>query len=184
VIISDELKEDAAEAVRLLKQKTGYVAMLTGDNKTAARETAMAVGTDYVYDSLLPEDKLFVMRSIREQHGTTIFVGDGINDAPVLAGADAGCSIGLKSTDAAVEAADLVLMRDDLSLLPYTVDLSRRTMRIARINVIFALSIKVAVMVLGLLGYAEMWMAIFADVGAALLCVLVALTLMPKRKKK
>ena len=184
VIISDELKEDAAQAVRLLKEKTGYVAMLTGDNKTAARETAIAVGTDYVYDSLLPEDKLFVMRSIREQHGTTIFVGDGINDAPVLAGADAGCTIGLKSTDVAVEAADLVLMRDDLSLLPYTVDLSRRTMRVARINVILALAIKVAVMVLGLLGYAEMWMAIFADVGAALLCVLIALTLMPRRKQK
>ncbi|HWR18501.1 MAG TPA: heavy metal translocating P-type ATPase [Clostridia bacterium] len=184
VIISDELKENAAQAVRLLKEKTGYVAMLTGDNKTAARETAIAVGTDHVYDSLLPEDKLFVMRSIREQQGTTIFVGDGINDAPVLAGADAGCTIGLKSTDAAVEAADLVLMRDDLSLLPYTVDLSRRTMRVARINVILALAIKVAVMVLGLLGYAEMWMAIFADVGTALLCVLIALTLMPRRKQK
>jgi len=183
IIISDQLKEDAADAIRLLKEKTGYVAMLTGDNETAAREAAKAVGTQNVYYSLLPEDKLSVMRSIREQRGTTIFVGDGINDAPVLAGADAGCTIGLKSTDAAVEAADLVLMRDDLSLLPHTVDLSRRTMRVAKINVTLALIIKVAVMVLGLLGYAEMWMAIFADVGATLLCVLIALTLMPRRKQ-
>lgn len=184
VTVGDEIKPGAAQAVKALKDKTGYVAMLTGDSEMAARETANAAGVDEVYFSLLPEDKLTVMRRIREQHGATVFVGDGINDAPVLAGADAGCTIGLTSTDAAVEAADLVLMRDDLSLLPQTVELSRRTMLIAKLNVALALFIKAAVMVLGLFGYAKMWMAVFADVGAALLCVLVALTLMPVRKKR
>ncbi|MEN6470098.1 MAG: heavy metal translocating P-type ATPase [Clostridiaceae bacterium] len=184
VTVGDELKPGAAQAVKALKDRAGYVAMLTGDNEAAAHETANAAGVDEVYFSLLPEDKLTVMRRIREKRGTTVFVGDGINDAPVLAGADAGCTIGLTSTDAAVEAADLVLMRDDLSLLPQTVELSRRTLFTAKLNVALALFIKAAVMVLGLLGYAKMWMAVFADVGAALLCVLVALTLMPVRKKR
>lgn len=184
VVISDELRPQAAEAVRKLREKTGYVAILTGDNEASARETAKIVGADGLYFSLLPEEKLSVMRGIRKERGVTVFVGDGINDAPVLAGADAGCTIGLSSTDAAVEAADLVLMRDDLMLLPQTIDLARRTMLTAKINVTLALVIKVAVMVLGLLGYAQMWMAVFADVGAALLCVLVALNLMPVRKKK
>ncbi len=184
LVISDELKQEAVEAVMKLKEKAGYIAILTGDNEAAARAVADIVGADDVYFSLLPEQKLSVMRSIREEHGTTVFVGDGINDAPVLAGADAGCTIGLLSTDAAVEAADLVLMRDDLTLLPDTVDLCRKTMRTAKFNVALALVIKVAVMSLGVLGYAKMWMAVFADVGAALLCVLVTLSLMPTRKKQ
>ena len=133
-----------------------------------------------VYAKLLPEDKLTVLRAIREKTGAVMFVGDGINDAPVLAGADVGAAMG-SGADAAIEAADLVFMTSDPAAIPQAVNIARQTARIAWQNVIFALAVKLLVMVLGLAGFASMWMAVFADSGVAMLCVLNSIRMLYKK---
>ena len=179
--VDDELRDGVADAIARLK-KRGAVAMLTGDSTSSAQAVARRAGIDLVYAELMPEDKLKHMRAIREKYGPVVAVGDGINDAPLLAGADVGCAMGIRGTDAAVEAADMVLMKDDVQTLNEAHKVSRRTMGIARQNIWLALIIKTAVMALAVWGYAEMWMAIFADVGAALICVVNALRLLPTKK--
>ncbi len=183
VLIEDELRPGSAEAIRRLKDRALHTAMLTGDAQGTASAVAQAVGVGEVHAALLPGDKLHVLQTIRQKHGPTVFVGDGINDAPVLAGADVGCAMGIGGSDAAVEAADMVLMGEELGALPEAIGIAGRTLSIAKANVIFALGVKLAVMILGVLGYAEMWMAVFADVGTALLCVLNALRLLPRKKR-
>ena len=143
---------------------------------------AKEVGIENVHASLMPGDKLDTLKKIRAEHGPVAFVGDGINDSVVLSGADVGCAMGAGGTDAAVEAADMVIMGDELTALPKAIDVSKHTMLIAKENVVFALAIKLIVMILGITGHAEMWMAVFADVGAALICVLNAVRLLPAKK--
>ncbi len=183
IFIDDEIKPQSAAAIRRIRESGRHVALLTGDSRAAAESVARQVGIEDVHASLLPEDKLDVLKSLRAQKGPVIFVGDGINDAPVLAGADVGCAIGLGGTDAAVEAADMVLMREDLGVLPEGIRVARRTLDIAKANIIFALAVKGIVMVLGVFNIAQMWMAVFADVGTTLLCVLNALRLLIVHKK-
>ena len=141
---------------------------------------AAEVGIEEVYAKLLPQDKLEKLQTVRAQKGEAMFVGDGINDAPVLAGADVGAAMG-SGADAAIEAADVVFMTSDVQAIPEALEIARRTRRIAWQNVIFALAIKFAVMVLGLLGFASMWMAVFADSGVAMLCVLNSIRLLYKK---
>ena len=180
LIIADTVKENAKSAVSDLKKLGLSTAMLTGDGEETARAVAGETGVEAVYAKLLPEEKLTVLGTIREKAGPVMFVGDGINDAPVLAGADVGAAMG-SGADAAIEAADVVFMTSDPAAIPQAVDIARQTARIAWQNVIFALAVKLLVMVLGLTGFASMWMAVFADSGVAMLCVLNSIRMLYKK---
>ena len=168
--IADTLKPDAKAAVQELKAIGVATAMLTGDEETAAKAVAKDIGVEEVHARLLPEEKLSRLWSLREKHGPVMFVGDGINDAPVLSGADVGAAMG-SGADAAIEAADVVFMTEKVSAIPESIRIAKQTRKIAWQNVVFALTIKAAVMVLGLMGFASMWAAVFADSGVAMLCV-------------
>ena len=180
ITISDGIKPDAKDAVCQLKKAGLATVMLTGDAEEAAKAVAAEVGIEEVHAKLLPQDKLEKLQSLRDQKGAVMFVGDGINDAPVLAGADVGAAMG-SGADAAIEAADVVFMTSDVQAIPEALEIARQTRRIAWQNVIFALAIKFAVMILGLLGFASMWMAVFADSGVAMLCVLNSIRLLYKK---
>ena len=171
IVIADTVKEDSREAIRNMKSKGLYTAMLTGDNEVTAEAVADETGIDRVYAKLLPDGKLEKLQELRNEQGAVMFVGDGINDAPVLAGADVGAAMG-SGADAAIEAADVVFMNSNLSAVPESVRIARKAVRVSTENVVFALLIKASVMVLGLMGIASMWYAVFADSGVAMLCVL------------
>lgn len=181
LVISDTLKEDAKEAVRRLKALGVTPAMLTGDAPDSAHAIANAVDIEEVHARLLPQDKLTKLQNIREKYGAVMFVGDGINDAPVLAGADVGAAMG-SGADAAIEAADVVFMNSSVDAVPNAIAIARVTSRISWQNVIFALAVKAIVMILGLLGFASMWMAVFADTGVAMLCVLNSIRILYSKK--
>lgn len=180
LLISDTIKPDASSAVQKLKSLGLFTAMLTGDSSVSASAVAGKTGIDDVYARLLPQDKLNILNKIRSDHGPVMFIGDGINDAPVLAGADVGAAMG-SGADAAIEAADAVFMNSSVDSIPQSISIARSTSRIAIQNVVFALAIKIAVMVLGLAGFANMWMAVFADTGVAMLCVLNSIRVLYKK---
>lgn len=180
LLISDTIKQDAKSAIRRLKSLGLYTVMLTGDSESSASAVAKETGIDEVYARLLPQDKLNILTKVRAEHGSVMFVGDGINDAPVLAGADVGAAMG-SGADAAIEAADAVFMNSNVESIPLSIRIARSTNRIAMQNVVFALIIKIAVMILGLAGFANMWMAVFADTGVAMLCVLNSVRVMYKK---
>ena len=179
IIINDRVKEDSAEAVSQLRNLgVNRIVMLTGDRKEVGEDVAKKLQLDEYHAELLPTDKVnFVERFLGEKpnNSTLAFVGDGINDAPVLARADIGIAMGGLGSDAAIEAADVVLMNDKPSKIAQTILIARRTLRIARQNVWFAIGIKVAVLVLATIGLATLWMAVFADVGVTVLAVLNAM---------
>lgn len=177
IVINDQVKEDSAEAVRQLKQLgVKKTVMLTGDRKEVAEHVANQLQLDDYQAELLPADKVaFVERLLQKKDACVAFVGDGINDAPVLARADVGIAMGGLGSDAAIEAADVVLMDDQPSKLPAAIRISRRTRSIARQNVWFAIGVKVAVLLLAAVGIATMWLAVFADVGVTVLAVLNAM---------
>ena len=176
VLISDEVKGDAAQAISQLKAEgVTRVVMLTGDRDDVARRIAGELGLDEYHSELLPADKVeHVERLMRERaEGRSLaFVGDGINDAPVLARADVGIAMGAMGSDAAIEAADVVLMDDMPSKVAASVRIARRTLGIARQNIAFAIAVKVAILLLAGVGLAPMWLAVFGDVGVMVLCVL------------
>jgi len=180
LLIGDTLKPGSEVAVRRLRSSGMETVMLTGDSQESARSVAGLVGIREVFAGLLPHQKLERLQSIRSEKGAVMFVGDGINDAPVLAGADVGAAMGT-GADAAIEAADVVFMTSDPEAIPQSLDIARSTQSIAWQNVIFALGIKVLVMILGLCGYASMWLAVFADSGVAMLCVLNSIRLLYKK---
>ena len=179
--IADTLKTGAKEDVSRLESMGVASAMLTGDSEGSARAVAEAAGIREVHAKLLPQEKLEVLQSLRRAHGAVMFVGDGINDAPVLAGADVGAAMG-SGADAAIEAADVVFMTSELSAVPASIAIARETKAIAWQNVVFALAVKFAVMALGLLGFANMWMAVFADSGVAMLCVINSIRVLYRRR--
>lgn len=177
IIISDTLKADAAAAVKKLQQQGLAVIMLTGDSQEEAEAVAKQAGIKEAHGRLLPQDKFTHLQQLREKYGPVMFVGDGINDAPVLAGADVGAAMG-SGADAAIEAADVVFMKSDMGAVPQALALARSTAAIAWQNVVFALAVKAAIMAAGVFGYASMWAAVFADSGVALLCVLNSIRLL------
>ena len=180
MLISDTIKPDAKNAIASLKKLGLHTVMLTGDSEDSAQAVGKEAGIDEIYAKLLPEDKLNTLKKIRQEHGTVMFVGDGINDAPVLAGADVGAAMG-SGADAAIEAADAVFMNSNVDAIPQSVSIAKNTNRIAWQNVVFALVIKIAVMILGLAGHANMWMAVFADTGVAMICVLNSIRILYKK---
>ncbi len=179
--ISDTIKPDAVSAVRHLKEKGVAAAILTGDDQNAAQAVADTLGIGKVFARLLPQEKLEKLQQLRSEYGPVMFVGDGINDAPVLAGADVGAAMG-SGADAAIEAADVVFMTSQTEAIPRSLAIARKTKQIAWQNVAFALAVKGLVMILGLLGWASMWAAVFADSGVAMLCVLNSIRMLYRKK--
>ena len=171
IIIADEARPDSAEAIANLNGQDIKTVMLTGDAEASANYIAKETGVSAVRAQLLPQDKLSVVQDIRSEYGPTMFVGDGINDAPVLAGADVGGAMG-SGADAAIEAADVVFMRPSLTAIAHILDLSKATLRVAWQNVVFAIAVKILIMALGIMGYASMWWAVFGDTGVSILCIL------------
>ena len=171
IIIADEARPDSAAAIADLNGQDIKTVMLTGDAEASAKYIAKETGVSAVRAQLLPQDKLSVVQDIRSEYGPTMFVGDGINDAPVLAGADVGGAMG-SGADAAIEAADVVFMRPSLTAIAHILDLSKATLRVAWQNVVFAIAVKILIMALGLMGYASMWWAVFGDTGVSILCIL------------
>ena len=184
VLIADEVKDDAEKALRELKAaKISKTVMLTGDSKQIGEAVAKNLGLDEVYTELLPNDKVEkVEKLLREKStkGKLIFVGDGINDAPVLARADIGIAMGGLGADAAIEAADVVIMTDEPSKIAEAIRISKKTLRIVTQNIILALGVKGIVLLLGALGYATMWAAVFADVGVAMIAILNSIRMLKK----
>jgi Cd2+/Zn2+-exporting ATPase len=172
LVISDSLKEDAVEAIKKLQNKGIETVMLTGDNQQAAETYARKLNIQKFYAGLLPEDKVLQVEKLLGKKGKVAFVGDGINDAPVLARADVGIAMGALGSDAAIETADVVLMTDSPSKVSQAIDISRFTRKVVWQNIIFALGIKTGFLILGVLGMATMWEAVFADMGVALLAIL------------
>lgn len=176
IVISDEIKPDSAQAIAQLKnQGVRKTVMLTGDAKAVGEHVAQQLGLDQVYTGLLPADKVDRVETLlkeTESGGKLAFVGDGINDAPVLSRADIGIAMGGLGSDAAIEAADVVLMDDKPSKIAVAIEISRKTLRIVRQNIVFALGVKALVLILGAAGMANMWEAVFADVGVSVLAIL------------
>ena len=179
IVISDMVKDGAANAIKELKAAgVEQLVMLTGDNDAVAADVCSRLGLTQYHASLLPGDKVSVLEGLLGDAHRVAFVGDGVNDAPVLRRADVGVAMGGLGADAAIEAADIVLMDDDVSKLALAVRMAKKTMSIARQNIGFALAVKALVMLLGIFGVANMWLAVFADVGVAMLCILNALRAM------
>lgn len=185
ILIKDQVKQEAAAAVAAMKKEgVKQIVMLTGDRRSVGEAVGKTLGLDTVYAELLPQDKVEKVEQLLaglEKQGSEkkrprlAFIGDGINDAPVLSRADVGIAMGSMGSDAAIEAADIVIMDDDLRRIPSTIRIARKTVRIATENIVFALVIKAAILLLGAVGLANMWAAVFADVGVAVLCILNAM---------
>ena len=182
LLISDVVKPHSADAIRALKASgVRKTVMLTGDADAVGKKVAGQLHLDQVYTELLPADKVDRVESLLKQKsekGMLAFVGDGINDAPVLARADVGIAMGGLGSDAAIEAADVVLMTDEPSKIAAVMKIARKTIRIANQNIVFALGVKFLVLILGALGYANMWAAVFADVGVSIIAILNAIRAM------
>ena len=186
IVIEDEIKADAPSAIKALKEVgVRKTVMLTGDADAVGKKVAQKLGLDQAYTELLPADKVdsveMMLRQTTEK-GKLVFVGDGINDAPVLARADVGIAMGGLGSDAAIEAADVVLMTDEPSKISAVVQIARKTIRIANENIVFALGVKILVLILGATGYANMWAAVFADVGVSVIAILNAIRAMRVKK--
>jgi len=180
LIVADAVKEEAKNAIAVLKKQNLKTIMLTGDTEICAKKVAEDTGVEHVYAQLLPDEKLEKLTDARGKYGAAMFVGDGINDAPVLAGADVGAAMG-SGADAAIEAADVVFMTSSVEAIPESIALAKETCSIAKQNVVFALVIKALVMILGLFGFANMWMAVFADTGVAMICILNSIRILRRK---
>lgn len=171
LVVRDSLKGDTKEAMAALRRRGLVTVMLTGDDKREAAAVAAEAGVQEFRSELLPQDKVKEMKLLRNKYGSVCFVGDGINDAPVLAGADVGAAMG-SGADAALEAADVVFMNSEMNSVPRALRIADAVNRIAWQNIVFAIAVKVLILAAGLFGYANMWAAIFADTGVSILCVL------------
>ena len=188
IYIADEIKENSHEAIMKMKEEgVKEIVMLTGDSRPVAEEVGEILGVDRVYSELLPANKVEkveeLLRGLKKdgkQSSYLAFVGDGINDAPVLSRSDVGIAMGGMGSDAAIEAADIVIMDDDLLKIPRVISIGRRTVRIASQNIVFALGVKILVLLLSAFGFANMWAAVFADVGVTVICIVNAMRLLKR----
>ena len=184
IVISDKIKDDSYVAMELFKNSSiNKVVMLTGDKASASKDVCDELDIDEYYSELLPQDKVEIVEKLMKEKNPSnslVFIGDGINDAPVLALCDIGISMGAIGSDAAIEASDVVIMTDEISKVSKAINISKKTMRIVRENIIFAITVKVAILILASIGVADMWAAVFADVGVSFLAILNALRLLKK----
>ena len=185
IVIADKIKEDAYVAMKRFRDYSIDVVMLTGDRENISQSVANELGITRYHSELLPQQKVELTQkymSEKEEDEKLVFIGDGINDAPVLAYADIGCSMGGLGSDAAIEAADVVIMTDQPSLVADAISISRKTMRIVKENIVFAIAVKVLVLLLSAIGVASMWAAVFADVGVSVIAILNALRILRIKK--
>ena len=187
ILISDKMKEDSYKAIKLLKNNNvKKVVMLTGDKENISKFVANELNLDEYHAELLPQDKVSWVEKLMTQKsskGKLIFVGDGINDAPVLALSDIGVAMGGIGSDAAIEASDVVIMTDEPSKIADSIQISKKTMRIVRENIIFAITVKIGVLILSAFGFASMWASVFADVGVSVLAIVNSLRILWIKKK-
>ena len=174
LVLSDTVRPHAAETVSTLKKRGLYTVMLTGDSESHSRSTAEELGIQELHAGLLPTEKPEQMQAVRETHGAVLFIGDGINDAPVLSGADVGAAMG-GGADAAMEAADVVLLGSDPKAVLTALDIAERVRKTSKFCIGFALAVKIGIMLLGFAGFANMWLSVFADTGVTVLCILIVL---------
>lgn len=186
ILISDKIKEDSYKMIKSLKKNNiSKIVMLTGDRENISKSISNELKLDEYYAELLPQDKVSITEKImHEKDGNLLFIGDGINDAPVLALSNIGVSMGSLGSDAAIEASDIVIMTDEPSKISDVIKISKKTMKIVRENIVFAISIKIAVLILSLLGIATMWSAVFADVGVSVIAILNSLRILNVKKYK
>ena len=186
ILISDKIKEDSYKMIKSLKKNNiSKIVMLTGDRENISKSISNELKLDEYYAELLPQDKVSITEKImHEKDGNLLFIGDGINDAPVLALSDIGVSMGSLGSDAAIEASDIVIMTDEPSKISDVIKISKKTMKIVHENIVFAISIKIAVLILSLLGIATMWSAVFADVGVSVIDILYSLRILNVKKYK
>ena len=184
IIINDGIKENAKDTIKELKNNNIKTYMFTGDKKTVALNIGKKLGIDEIKYEMLPQDKFKSFETIANNNGVTIFVGDGINDAPVLKRADIGISMGGVGSDIAIDASDIVLMSDELNRIPLAINISKYTKKIIKENLVFAMSVKIIILLLSVWGFANMWLAVFADTGVTLLTILNTLRIMHKFKEK
>ncbi|MCI8776658.1 MAG: cadmium-translocating P-type ATPase [Oscillospiraceae bacterium] len=187
IIISDEIKPESEKAIELIKKNNIRTVMLTGDTNKVGVQTAKKLKIDVVYTDLLPQNKVEKVEELienKKEDRKLVFVGDGINDAPVLTRADIGISMGAIGSDAAIEASDIVLMDDNPAKIPLAIDIAKKTLRIVKQNIIFALSVKMLVLITGALGITNMWAAVFADVGVSVIAILNAIRALKFDNKK
>ena len=188
ILIADQIKNDSEKAIKELKKNNiKKTVMLTGDRKEVGEDIAKKLGLDEVYTELLPDGKVNKVEELLKEKspkGKLAFVGDGINDAPVLALADIGIAMGGLGADSAIEAADIVIMTDEPSKLINAIKISKKTMRIVKENIIFAIGIKIAVLILTAIGLSTMWEAVFADVGVSIIAILNSLRVLSVKKIK
>ena len=188
ILIADKIKDDSEKAIKTLKKNNvKQIVMLTGDKKNVGESVAKKLGIDKVYTELLPDGKVKKVEELlkeKSEKGKLAFVGDGINDAPVLALADIGIAMGGLGADSAIEAADVVIMNDEPSRIVNAINLSKKTMRIVKENIIFAILIKVIVLILSACGLSTMWEAVFADVGVSIIAILNALRVLRVKNNK
>ncbi|MBW1570220.1 HAD-IC family P-type ATPase, partial [Streptococcus sp. SPC0] len=178
IAVADEMRESSKEVIGKLNNMGIETVMLTGDNQRTATVIGKQVGVSDIKADLLPEDKLNFIKELREKHQSVGMVGDGVNDAPALAASTVGVAMGGAGTDTALETADIALMSDDLSKLPYTIKLSRKALAIIKQNITFSWAIKLVALLLVMPGWLTLWIAIFADMGATLLVTLNSLRLL------
>ena len=172
IAVADTVKKNSIDAVGQLRDMGVQVVMLTGDHEATAQAIAKQVGISEVFANVLPSEKADVIEQLQKKGKTVAMVGDGINDAPVLGRADIGIAMGSMGSDAAIEAADIVLMDDDIRKIASLVKIARKTLGIVKQNIVFALAVKALVLLLGALGMANMWEAVFADVGVSVIAIL------------
>lgn len=173
IVITDKIKKESRESIKTLRKLGAKrLVILSGDRRELAEKVGCDVGVEEVYSELLPDNKFEKLEEIIGSSKSTVYVGDGINDAPAIARADVGVAMGAIGSDYAIEASDVVIMSDNLERLPIAVKIARKTVRISKENIVFALGVKVAILILGALGFANMWLAVFADVGVAALAIL------------
>ena len=186
ITISDKIKEDSYKAIKLFKNNNvKNIVMLTGDKESISKEVAKELSIDNYYSELLPQDKVKIVEKLMKEkssNGKLIFIGDGINDAPVLALSDIGVAMGGLGSDAAIEAADIVIMTDEPSKIASAIKISKKTMTIVKENIVFAITVKILVLILSALGIATMWAAVFADVGVSILAIINALRILRIKK--
>jgi Cd2+/Zn2+-exporting ATPase len=183
-VLSDTVKDEAEAAISSLRALgVGECIMISGDRGGVVKETAESVGIDTYFSELTPEDKYNKVKEYMSDDTPFIFVGDGINDSPSLAISDVGIAMGAIGQDSAIEAADVVIMSDDLNKIPEAIKIARKTNVISTENIVLALGVKLCVMLLGALGFANMWLAVFADVGVAVLAILNSLRMIISGKE-
>ena len=176
ILLKDTVKKDAASAIQHLNKNHACM-MVSGDAEEICQEVGKELGVNSIYGGCLPEDKITCVNTVKKD-GVVAFVGDGVNDVPVMRSADIGFAMGSLGSDAAIEAADVIITDDNLNKIGVTIQQAKRIIRIANQNIILAIAIKVLALVLGAVGIANMWMAIFADTGVAMLCVINAVRLL------